>query len=359
VTGAPKGLVLAGGEGTRLRPLSFAMPKQLVPVANRPVLLHALDDLRAAGVTDVGMVVGDRGAQIRAVVGDGAALGLRITYLVQDRPLGLAHCVRVARDFLGADDFVMYLGDNVVRGGLAPLLADFAAGRPAAQVLLARVADPSACGVADVERSGRIRRVVEKPADPPSDLALIGVYAFSARIHEAVAAIRPSRRGELEITDAIQWLIDHGAPVGASLFTGFWRDTGRVDDLLACNRELLATTVHSVRGDVDGVSSVRAPVRVEPGARVIASQLVGPAVIGADAVIEYSYVGPYTAIGPGCVLAGAGVEDSVVMESTSVRGVHGVIHHSILGRSVDISSSPPEPMRHRLVVPDQSRLEIG
>lgn len=353
-----KALVLAGGTGSRLRPLSHTMPKQLVPVANRPVLLHALDSVRDSGVVEVGVIVGDRAAAIRETVGDGAELGLRVTYLTQDAPLGLAHCVRIARDFLGDDDFVMYLGDNVLVGGIAELADRFRRARPSTQVVVTKVPDPSAYGVAEVGPDGRVQRVVEKPRRPRSDLALIGVYFFTPVVHEAVARIRPSGRGELEITDAIQWLVAQGFEVTAAQFDGYWKDTGRVDDVLECNRVLLEATVHRVDGEVDAASRLVGPVAIEPGARVVRSRVVGPAVVGAGTTVVDSYVGPYTALGAGCRLVGAGIEYSIVLDQVSVRDVRG-IHGSLIGRASEVTLSSADVARHRLVIGADTRVELA
>lgn len=308
-----KALVLAGGTATRLRPLSQRMPKQLIPIANRPVLEHVLDSIAAAGVSEVGMVVGDWAPQIQAAIGDGTRFGLEIAYLRQDLPLGLAHCVRLARGFTGDDDFLMYLGDNVLPDGIADLAASFARSRPAAQVTTYRVPDPRAFGVVELDRRGGVRRLVEKPQRPRSDLAVIGVYFFTAAVHAAVAAIEPSGRGELEITDAIQWLLASGAPVRAVEYHGYWKDTGTIDDVLACNRALLQRLPYAVTGDVDAASKVGAQVVVEAGARIVDSQLEGPSIIGADALVVASRIGPYTSVGDGCRLRDSELADSIVM----------------------------------------------
>jgi len=354
-----KALVLAGGTGSRLRPFSYSMPKQLVPVANRPVLLHCLDRLREASITEVGIIVSsDRGQAIRDAVGDGQDLGLEITYLPQHAPLGLAHCVQLAEDFLADDDFVMYLGDNILAGGIVELAETFRTGRPAAQVVVTSVPDPSEFGVAEVDGDDRVLRVVEKPRVPVSDLALIGVYFFTPAIHEATRRIRPSGRGELEITDAIQWLVDAGHDVRASRLSGYWRDTGRVEDLLECNRVLLEATERRTLGSVDRYSSVIGAVAIEAGARVERSHIVGPAVIGAGSVIVDSLIGPYTAVGAGCDLAGSSIEYSIVLDRVSVRDVRG-IHGSLIGRCAEVSGSTGFNSRHRLVIGDDSRVEVA
>lgn len=352
-----KALVLSGGSGTRLRPFSYSMPKQLIPIINKPVLEHVLDNVRALGIVDVGVIVGDRGAQIAAAIGDGSRLGLDITYIPQDAPRGLAHTVAVARDFLGDDDFLMYLGDNMLPDGIEEIAADFAAERPAAQLLVHKVADPRAFGVAELGPDGTVERLVEKPAVPRSDLALIGVYFFTPAIHEAVAAIEPSARGELEITDAVQWLVERGAAVRASRYEGYWKDTGRVEDVLECNRRMLDGLDGRVDGEVDAASTLTGAVIVEAGARITGSHVVGPAVIGAGTLVENSHVGPHTTIGRDCVLSDTRLAYSITLDGATVRGVSG-LHGSLIGRSATVG--PAEATgRQRLVVGDHTHVEVA
>jgi len=353
-----KGLVLAGGAGTRLRPLTHTNAKQLVPVANKPILFYALEQLRDAGVTDVGIVVGDTRAEIEAAVGDGGAFGVRATYLRQTAPLGLAHALLTAADFLAGDDVVMFLGDNLVEGGLADLIARFRRDRPAAQLLLKKVTDPRRFGVVELNPAGEVVRLVEKPADPPSDLALVGIYVFTPAILDAARRITPSARGELEITDAIQRLVDDGAPVRASLLDGWWLDTGKKDDLLDANRVVLATLRRRIDGEVDAASEIVGPVVVEAGARITRSRVHGPAVIGADCRITDSTIGPYTSIGDRTRIEGTRVEFSVVLEDGLVRGVSRV-EASLLGRHVQLTQVPDgDAAGHRLVLGDHSQVEI-
>ncbi|MFB6889257.1 glucose-1-phosphate thymidylyltransferase [Kitasatospora sp. NPDC056327] len=353
-----KALVLAGGSGTRLRPFSYSMPKQLIPIANEPVLGHVLRSVRDTGVTEVGLIVGTRRSEIEAVLGDGTRYGVRLTYLPQDAPLGLAHTVSVARDFLGDDDFVMYLGDNVLPDGVVDIAREFTASRPAAQVVVQKVADPRAFGVAELGPGGEVLRLVEKPREPRSDLALIGVYFFTPAVHEAVAAIRPSARGELEITDAIQWLVASGAEVRASAYEGYWKDTGNVEDVLACNRHLLDGVVARNDGEVDPDSVLVGAVRVEQGARVLRSRIEGPAIIGAGTVVADSEIGPYTAVGRGCVVVGSGLADSIALDRASITGVHG-LKGSLIGRSAMVGTSGRGADHHRLVVGDHARVEVA
>ena len=276
-----KALVLAGGSGTRLRPITHTNAKQLVPLANKPILFFALEAIAAAGITDVGVVVGETGNEIRAAVGDGSAFGVSVTYLEQDAPLGLAHAVLIARDFIGEEPFVMYLGDNLVVGGISEFVRDFERGRPDALLLLTKVEHPEQFGVAELAPDGSLRRLVEKPTDPPSDLALVGVYLFGSAIHDAVRNIEPSARGELEITDAIQYLLDSGADVRSCRLSKQWIDTGKLTDLLDANRIVLEGIERDIRGSVDDESEIHGAVVLEPGASIVRSVVQGPAAIGA------------------------------------------------------------------------------
>jgi glucose-1-phosphate thymidylyltransferase len=331
-----KALVLSGGSGTRFRPFSNSMPKQLMPVANQPVLEHVLGNIHDIGITDVGIVVGDHATKIAEAFGDGSRLGLRVRYLQQDRPRGLADGVRLARGFLGDDDFVLYLGDNLLADGVADIAANFVRARPAAQLVVQKVADPRAYGVAELDGDGAVLRLVEKPPEPRSDLALIGVYFFTAAIHEAVDAIRPSARGELEITDAIQWLLSNCASVNATEYAGYWKDVGTMEDLLDCNTYLLAGLRPGVAGYVDDASEIEHPVVVEPGARIVRSRIVGPAVIGANSQVEDSHIGPNVAVGRGCRLSSTHVSDSVVLDGACVTEPH--IRDCVAGRGALVAT---------------------
>ncbi|MEN8655951.1 glucose-1-phosphate thymidylyltransferase [Streptomyces sp. 21So2-11] len=353
-----KALVLSGGSGTRLRPFSYSMPKQLIPIANKPVLEHVLEDIRNLGVTEIGVIVGGWAAQIAEVIGDGSRLGVKVTYIPQDKPLGLAHCVTLARPFLGDDDFVMYLGDNMLPEGTAHIADEFRAGRPAAQVVVHKVSDPRAFGVAELDENGRVERLVEKPREPKSDLALIGVYFFTPAIHTAVAAIEPSARGELEITDAIQWLLTSGAEVKASEYHGYWKDTGRAEDVLDCNRQLLMSLRPEIAGEVDEASELNGLVRIEPGARVIRTRIEGPVIIGAGTVVEDCHIGPDTSIGDGCTLRGSRIRDSIVLAGATISHVPG-IHGSLIGRGATVDAGVETDPYHRLVVGDHTRIEVA
>lgn len=351
-----KGLVLSGGAGTRLRPITHTSAKQLVPVANRPVLFYGLDALRAAGIEEVGIIVGDTHAEIEAAVGDGSAFGLRVTYIRQEAPLGLAHAVLTAEEFLGDSPFVMYLGDNLLRDGIAELVADFRVSDADAMILLQRVPDPSSYGVAELD-GARVVRLVEKPADPPSDLALVGVYMFTSAILDSAKAINPSGRGELEITDAIQNMIDRDLRVEPHTVTGWWKDTGRIEDMLEANRLILDVLEPSVRGEVVD-STVEGRVVIEPGARVVDSSVRGPAVIGAGAVVEHAYVGPYTAISEDVVIRRAEVEHSIFLRGSRLEDLDARVESSLVGRDVTIARSTAKPRAYRFMVGDSSEIGI-
>lgn len=353
-----KALVLAGGTGSRLRPITYTSAKQLVPVANKPVLFYGIESLVAAGITDIGIVTGDTAADIESAVGDGSRFGARVTYLPQEHPLGLAHAVLIARDWLGDDDFVMYLGDNFVVGGITELVDAFRAEGPDAGILLTKVADPSAFGVAELDDAGRVVRLEEKPAEPRSDLALVGVYLFSPAVHRAVRAISPSHRGELEITDALQWLVDHGHTVTPTVISGYWKDTGNVTDMLEVNRSVLEGMEPAQLGSVDTDSELIGRVRVEPGARVVRSRIVGPVVIGSDSVVTDSYVGPSTSVDSGCVIIGSEVEFSIVLGGSHIEHA-GRIEGSLIGRGVHVTGAHRAPHAHRLVLGDLSRVQIA
>jgi glucose-1-phosphate thymidylyltransferase len=350
-----KALVLAGGLGTRMRPFTFSMPKQLFPIANEPVLVHVLKGIRDIGVTEICVIVGDRSAEIIEAIGDGSRFGVRITYVHQAAPLGLAHCVRLARTFLGSDDFVMYLGDNILPAGIGKIAKDFRNERPAAQIAIRKVPNPTEFGVVELAGGGNVQRLVEKPKEPRSDLAIIGVYFFTPEIHEAVRAIRPSARGELEITDAIQWLLRRGAAVRATEYDGYWKDVGRVEDVLECNRQLLGDTTRKVSGHVDAVSELVGDVVVEEGARVVRSRIDGPAIIGAGTLIEDSLIESGTAIGRDCTVRAARLSDSIVLDGASISSGPR-LRASLIGRSAIVGCGGAD---HCLVVGDQTRIEFA
>jgi glucose-1-phosphate thymidylyltransferase len=354
-----KGLILSGGKGTRLRPITYTSAKQLIPVANKPVLFYAIEAMAGAGIRDVGIIIApETGGEIREAAGDGDRFGVRITYIEQDAPLGLAHAVLTAEPFLGDSPFVMYLGDNLLQGGIEDLVEAFRRNAPEALILLTPVADPENYGVAELDGNGAVIRLVEKPPEPASDLALVGVYMFTPRVHEAARAIRPSGRGELEITDAIQWLVDGSHAVESHIVRGWWKDTGRLDDMLEANRLILETIERRVDGAELDDATIEGRVIVEPGARLERSTVRGPAVIGAGAVVRDAYIGPYTAVGRHCVIEEAEVEHSILLEGSSVRGLNGRMESSLLGRDVSISRQPRQPRAYRFMVGDSSEIGI-
>ncbi len=353
-----KALVLAGGAGTRLRPITHTSAKQLLPVANKPVLFYGLEAIRDAGITDVGVVVGDTAPAIREAVGDGSAFGLSVTYIPQEAPLGLAHAVLVARDFLGDDDFVMYLGDNFIVGGIAELVDEFRAARPDAQIMLTQVPDPRDFGVAELDEAGQVVGLEEKPAEPKSDLALVGVYMFTPCVHEAVRSLQPSWRGELEITEAIQRLIDDGRKVASTTISGYWKDTGNVTDMLEVNRLVLETIEPLRRGVVQPGCELIGRVVLGEGAEVSGSRIVGPAIIGAGARVANSYIGPFTSVAEECAIEDSEIEYSIVLRGASIRGVRR-IEASIIGRAVEVTPAPRVPKAHRLILGDHSKVQIS
>ncbi|GAA1352987.1 glucose-1-phosphate thymidylyltransferase [Streptomyces beijiangensis] len=353
-----KALVLSGGAGTRLRPITHTSAKQLVPVANKPVLFYGLEAIAEAGIREVGIVVGDTAPEIEAAVGDGSRFGLEVTYIPQLSPLGLAHAVLIAREFLGEDDFVMYLGDNFIVGGITSLVDSFRATRPDAQILLTRVPDPRAFGVAELDDSGRVASLEEKPENPKSDLALVGVYLFTQAVHEAVRSIEPSARGELEITHALQWLIDQQRMVSSTVISGYWKDTGNVADMLEVNRSVLELLDPSDEGSVDEATEIIGRVRIGAGAVVRGSRIVGPAIIGPRTTVENSYIGPSTSIAENCRVTDTEIEYSIVLSGSSLNGVRR-IEASLIGRDVEITPAPSIPAAHRLILGDHSRVQIS
>ncbi|WP_030911513.1 glucose-1-phosphate thymidylyltransferase [Streptomyces sp. NRRL F-5126] len=353
-----KALVLSGGAGTRLRPITHTSAKQLVPVANKPVLFYGLEAIAEAGITDVGVIVGDTADEIREAVGDGSQFGIRVTYLPQEAPLGLAHAVLIAREFLGDDDFVMYLGDNFIVGGITGLVEGFREDRPDAQILLTKVVNPTAFGVAELDAEGAVVGLEEKPEKPKSDLALVGVYLFTPAVHEAVRSIEPSWRGELEITHAIQWLIDRGSDVRSTTISGYWKDTGNVTDMLEVNRSVLETVEPACEGFADDASEIVGRVRIEEGATITGSRVVGPAIIGRDSVVKDAYVGPFTSVSEGCRIEDSEIEYSIVLRNSSICGVRRV-ETSLIGRDVEVTPAPRNPSVHRLVLGDHSKVQIS
>jgi glucose-1-phosphate thymidylyltransferase len=355
-----KGLILSGGKGTRLYPLTYTRAKQLMPVANKPVLFRVIEAIRDAGITEIGIVIGDSGPEIREAVKDGSKFGnVHITYIPQEQPLGLAHAVKISQSFLGDDRFVMFLGDNVIQGGISPLIADFAT-HPEwnSQIVLTRVQNPQAYGVATLTPDGKIRRLVEKPQEPESDLALVGIYMFDARIWDAVHAIQPSRRGELEITDAIQWQVDHGCEVFPHVHTGWWIDTGKPIDMLDANCRVLEELTPVILGHVDAQSRVDSRVTIEAGAEIINSVIRGPAIIGEGTRIINSFIGPFTSIYHHSTVENCEIEHSIILEESTLKDVQARIVDSLIGRKVELYRAPRMPNGINLTLGDHSRVGL-
>ncbi len=352
-----KGLILSGGKGTRLRPLTYTGAKQLVPVANKPILFYVIESLVEAGITDIGIVVGETRDQIQAAVGDGQRFGARVTYIYQPEPLGLAHAVKIARDFLGDERFVMMLGDNIFQGGIRRLVETFQSGTMDCQIVLTPVPDPRQFGVAELQ-DGRVVRLEEKPKEPRSNLALVGIYMFDRAIWEAVEAIRPSWRGELEITDAIQYLVERGYEVRAHIHEGWWIDTGKKDDLLEANRLLLQEIEPRIEGTVDQDSRIYGKVVIEEGAEVHHSVVRGPAAIGRNTRIVNAYIGPYTSIYHDCLIEGSEIEHSIVLEHSRIVDVPQRIEESLIGRYVEICRSPIKPKAYKFTLGDYSSVGV-
>jgi len=353
-----KGLILSGGRGTRLRPLTYTSAKQLVPVANKPVLFYGIEAMAAAGIREVGIIIApETGGEIRSAVGDGSAFGIEITYIEQAEPLGLAHAVLTAEEFLGGAPFVMYLGDNLLRDGITGLVETFRSEEPDAMILLTPVPDPEHYGVAELDGSGRVLRLAEKPAEPSTDLALVGVYMFTPSVFDAARAITPSQRGELEITEAIQHLVDSGLRVDPHIVRGWWKDTGQVQDMLEANRLILDEIEERHEGELID-SRVEGRVAIESGARLERTTVRGPAIIGRGAVLTDAYIGPYTAIGDHVIVENAEIEHAIVLEGSSIQDLNGRIEASLIGKNVAIARGPELPRAYRFVVGDNAEIAI-
>jgi len=353
-----KGLILCGGRGTRLRPITHTSAKQLVPVANKPVLFYGIEAMAAAGIVEIVVIVAPETAgEIRTAAGDGSAFGVSITYVEQESPSGLAHAVLTAEDALAGEPFVMYLGDNLLRDGIVDLVDTFRRDEPDALILVTPVEDPENYGVAELDE-GRVVRLVEKPAEPKTDLALVGVYMFTPAVFDAARAIEPSARGELEITDAIQQLVDRGLRVDPHVVDGWWKDTGQVADMLEANRLILDDIAERVEGEVVE-SKVEGRIVVEAGARLERTVVRGPAMIGARSKIVDAYIGPYTAIGEDVEIVNAELEHSIVLSGSSIHDLDGRIEGSLIGRNVSIRKGPSVPKAHRFVVGDTAEISIS
>jgi glucose-1-phosphate thymidylyltransferase len=360
---ALKGLILSGGKGTRLRPITHTSAKQLVPVANKPVLFYGIEAMAEAGIEEIGVIIApETGPEIERIAGDGSRFGVRISYILQDEPLGLAHAVLTAESFLGSNPFVMYLGDNLLQGGITDLVAAFREHEPDALILLTPVPDPENYGVAELAKApagetGKVVRLVEKPSQPATDLALVGVYMFTSGVHDAARAIEPSARGELEITDAIQHLVDMGSRVEPHIVRGWWKDTGRLEDMLEANRLILDNLAERIDGELID-SRVDGRVVIEAGARLERTTVRGPAIIGADARLTDCYIGPYTAIGDRCEVTASEVEHSILLAGCVVSDLDGRMESSLLGRNVTVRRGQQQPRAYRFMVGDNSDISI-
>jgi len=351
-----KALILSGGRGTRLRPITHTSAKQLLPVANKPILFYGIEAVKETGIKKVGIVVGETKNEIKNAVGTGKKWGINVTYIEQEVPLGLAHAVKISQHFIGNESFVMYLGDNLIKDGITSLVKEFEKTRPNAQILLARVPHPEQFGV--VELKGRkVLRLVEKPKTPRSHLALVGVYMFDKSIFEAVNNIRPSWRNELEITDAIQYLIDHNFTVRPHIITGWWKDTGKLEDILEANRIILDDLKTQVKGNVDKESKLFGKVKIEKGTEVRNSVIRGPVIIGENSRIVNSYIGPFTAVYFKVTIENSEIEHSIILENSKIRDIRR-IEDSLVGQNVEILKSKAKPSAYRIMVGDSSRVEV-
>lgn len=351
-----KGLILAGGKGTRLYPLTYTRAKQLIPVANKPVLIRVIETIRAAGIDQIGIVIGDTGQEIRDTVGDGSRWGAQIVYIPQEAPLGLAHAVKISREFLGDDRFVMFLGDNVIEGGINDLIRQFADSDWNSQIVLTAVEEPQHYGVAELNGDGQIKQLIEKPKNPPSNLALVGIYMFDHHVFDAVEGITPSWRGELEITDAIQWLVEHGYRVFPYVHKGWWIDTGKPTDMLDANARVLEEIKPYVAGGIDAESVIGPRVTIQKGARIINSVVRGPTIIGENTVIKDSFVGPFTSIYHDCVIENSELERCIVLEHSAIYDVETRIQDSLIGRYAKIKHDKRKPKAIKMNLGDHSRL---
>ena len=352
-----KGLILSGGAGTRLRPITHTQAKQLIPVANKPILFYGLEAMQQAGIRDVGLVVGATHREIEEAVGNGRRFGLKVTYIEQEAPLGLAHAVKISRSFLKKSPFVMYLGDNIIKDGINSLVEEFRVRKPNAMILLAHVKEPQRFGVAEL-KDEKVVRLTEKPKKPKSDLALVGVYMFDHNIFNAVNAIRPSRRNELEITDAIQYLIDKKYKVHSYIIDGWWKDTGRLEDILEANRIILEGLSPKTYGRIDSKSRLTGKVRIEKGAEVIESTIRGPAVIGKKTKIINSYIGPYTSISYEVTVNNSKIEHSIILEHSTIDNLSHRLEDSLIGKNVYIGTSPLKSKAYRFMVGDNSQVGV-
>jgi len=352
-----KALILSGGKGTRLRPITHTSAKQLLPVANKPILFYGIEAVREAGIKNVGIVVGETKNEIKNAVGTGTKWGVNVTYIEQEKPLGLAHAVKISKGFIKNESFVMYLGDNLIKDGITSLVREFERTRPNAQILLARVPHPEQFGVVEL-KGEKVIRLVEKPNKPKSDLALVGVYMFDKHIFKAVNSIKPSWRNELEITDAIQYLIDHKFTVRPHIITGWWKDTGKLEDILEANRIILDDLKSGIKGKVDKESQLSGKIRIEKGAEIKNSVIRGPVIVGENSRIVNSYIGPFTSIYFKVTIENSEIEHSIILENSNIRGIKR-IEDSLVGQNVEILKSDAKPSAYRIMVGDSSRVEVA
>ncbi len=354
-----KGLILSGGKGTRLRPLTYTSAKQLIPIANKPILHYGIEFMKDAGIKDIGIIVGDTRAEIMEQVGDGSMWGVNIEFIHQPEPLGLAHAVLTAEKYIGDDTFTMYLGDNLLRDGIAGIVKEYHERNPDCMILLTPVKNPSQFGVAELKEDGSVKKLVEKPAEPKSNLALVGVYLFNSLIFEAARKIKPSLRGELEITDAIQQLLDDGRDVHSAIVEGWWKDTGKLDDMLEANRLVLDTLEKNIEGNVDSASKVEGRVIIGPNSRIINSSIRGPVIIGRNVVIENAFIGPYTSIQDKCEISNCELEHSIILDESKIRDVPGRLSDCLIGRQVVVEKASIKPQATRLMLGDSSWVSLG
>ncbi len=352
-----KGLILAGGFGTRLRPLTYTGAKQLIPVANKPIIVYGIEALAQAGIKDLGVVVGETAVEVQAALGNGELFKTRITYIHQEAPLGLAHAIKISQKFLGNDPFIMYLGDNLLKQDISELIAKFNTLKSDALILLTEVPNPQQFGVAVIDKKGKVTKLIEKPKEPPSNFALVGVYLFNTSIYKAIDNIKPSWRNELEITDAIQWLLENDYNVASDIVKGWWKDTGKPEDIIEANL-LVLESIDPLNEGVTVDSVINGRVRIEKGARIEKSVIRGPVVIGQGARIVNSFIGPFSSIGNNTIIENSEIECSVVMEGAKIKNIEKRIDRSIIGKNVEINQVDQSPRTHKFIVGDQSNIEL-
>jgi glucose-1-phosphate thymidylyltransferase len=354
-----KALILAGGKGTRLRPLTNTIAKHVLPVGNKPIICYVLEQIREAGISDIGVVISpETGEDIRRVLGDGSKWGARITYITQTQALGLAHAVKVSREFLGDSPFLLFLGDNLIKEGVKDLVAEYEAAPADALIVLKEVPNPRAFGVAELDGSGHVKRLIEKPPEPLSNLALVGAYIFNPTIHPAIARLQPSQRGEYEITDAIQSLLESGKTVKSHILQGWWLDTGKKEDLLEANHKVLDEFLQpDIRGEVDGSSAITGKVQIGPASRIANSRIIGPASIAAGCTVSDSTIGPYTCLGAGTTVINSQVENSIVLEKVLIQDIRRLVN-SVIGRNVEIVRQEIRDDSASLFLGDHTRIEF-